>query len=123
MARSRDELTEKQNLLLDNIWACNGDPIKAALKAGYGDPYEAVKALKEEIIEMAKDAMARLSTKAIANLENVLDSDSPIKGASDKLKAAQLILDRTDPKTEKVEVSTEKGAIFILPEKREFASE
>lgn len=123
MARSREELTEKQNLLLDNIWECGGDPVKAARKAGYSEPYEAVKALREEIIAMAKDAMARLSTKAVANLENVLDSDSPIKGASDKLKAAQLILDRTDPKTDKVEVTTEKGAIFILPEKKDFSNE
>jgi hypothetical protein len=113
-------LTEKQKLLLSKVWECGGDPIKAARLAGYSDPYDAVASVKEELIDLAQNALSRLATKAVANLENVLDADVPVKGAADKMKAAQLILDRTNPKTDKVEISTEKGSIFILPDKKTF---
>lgn len=117
------ELTEKQKLLLSKVWECNGDPVKAAVAAGYLDPHSAVESVKEELIDLAQTALSRLATKAVVNLENVLDSDTPIKGAGDKMKAAQLILDRTNPKTEKVEISTEKGSVFILPDKKTLSNE
>jgi phage terminase small subunit len=116
---ARKTLTAQQQQLLDNIWKCKGDAVAAAKMAGYSDPYAACKALKEEIQEEAEYALARLSTTAVAATEDVLTSEDGVKQASEKLKAASLILERTNPKTEKHEVDVgTKGGIFILPNKR-----
>lgn len=114
------EYTEKQQYILDNIWRYGGDAVAAAKAAGYSNPYKAVDVLKDELIELAEKAMARLSAKSISAIENVLDSkDGKVMQAAEKLKAAQLVLDRTNPKREIVDMNHDaKQAIFILPDKR-----
>jgi hypothetical protein len=115
----KGELTEKQQLVLDTVWDFAGDVIAAARAAGYSNPYAAVDALAPELNEMAEKALARLSLKSVATMERVLDSDGDVKQANEKLKAVQMILDRTNPKIEKSEIKVEgKGGVFILPEKR-----
>lgn len=122
------ELTEKQKALLEKVWECNGDAIEAARQVGYADPYSAVDSVAEELNEMAQKALARLSIKSVKALENVLDSDDDPKSvviqANEKLKAAQMILDRTNPKVEKVDITADhKGGVFVLPEKRPVVEE
>lgn len=110
--------TEKQQYVLDHLWEYKGDVMAAAKAAGYANPGEAVKALRKELIEMAEEALARIAPKAVLSIEQVMDSETPILGAQDKMKAAQMVLDRTNPKREVVDLNTSKGSIFILPNKR-----
>lgn len=113
------ELTENQKELLRiTITDHGGDAVAAAKALGYSDPYRAVKTVKHELIEMAEDIMAKNSVKAAMKVGEVMDSDIPIPGANEKLRAAQTILDRTNPKQEKVELSGEvTTGLIILPPK------
>lgn len=118
---SKRNYSERQQKLLDTVWDFGGDPIAAARAAGFSNPYSAVDTLSKELVEMAEKALSRLATKSVHTMEKVLDSgkDDPVYQASEKLKAAQLILERTNPKTEKVDVTTNTvRSIFVLPEKR-----
>lgn len=118
-SRPKRVLTEQQQKLLDVVFDHGGDAIKAAKAVGFANPYEAVKRLSDELRELAEYHMARLALKATCQIEDVLDSKGAITQANEKLKAAQLILDRTNPKVEKVDVNAQvKGAIFVLPDKR-----
>ena len=115
------ELTERQKSFLDNLIHTGGDPKKAAELAGYaeGSYTQVVKALKEEIIELASHILAQSAPKAAIKLVDVMDSEEPIPQASVRLQAAQTILDRIGlGKTERVNIDHKmSGGIFILPEK------
>ena len=115
------ELTERQQSFLDNLIHTGGDPKKAAELAGYaeGSYTQVVKALKEDIIELASHILAQSAPKAAIKLVDVMDSEEPIPQASVRLQAAQTILDRIGlGKTERVNIDHKmSGGIFILPEK------
>lgn len=111
--------TEMQQKILDTVESFGGDAVAAARAAGYSNPERAVTVLKKELIEIAEGIIARTSIKAAMKVAEMIDSKEPIAQAEAKLKAATLILERTNPKTDKVDISGEvKGGIFILPEKR-----
>ena len=113
------DLNERQKKLLELTWEYGGDTIRAARDAGFSNPYAAVNTMADVLIEEAEKAMARLALKSVMTMEKVLDSDGDVKQANEKLKACQLILDRTNPKTEKVDVNANvKAGLFVLPEKR-----
>ena len=98
-------LTEKQQLFLDNIVTSEGDFKKSAELAGYsGNHYQILKSLKQEVVDLASDVLARSAPQA-----------------SQKLAAAQTILDRVGvSKTDRVEVNHNvQGGIFVLPAKDE----
>ena len=120
---SERELTERQQAFLDNLINTGGDPKEAAELAGYaeGSYTQVVKALKEEIIELASHILAQSAPKAAIKLVDVMDSEQPIPQASVRLQAAQTILDRIGlGKTDRVDVNhTSSGGIFILPSKGE----
>ena len=63
--------------------------------------------------------LARSAPKAAFKLVEMIDSNKPIPQASQKLHAAQTILDRVGvAKTDSVQVDHNvQGGIFILPEK------
>ena len=115
-------LTEKQQLFLDNIVVTEGDFKKSAELAGYsGNHYQILKSLKQEIVDLASDVLARSAPKAAFKLIEMIDSDRPVPQASQKLAAAQTILDRVGvSKTDRVEVNHNvQGGIFVLPAKDE----
>lgn len=115
-------LTEKQQLFLDNIVATEGDFKKSAELAGYsGNHYQILKSLKQEVVDLASDVLARSAPKAAFKLIEMIDSDRPVPQASQKLAAAQTILDRVGvSKTDRVEVNHNvQGGIFVLPAKDE----
>ncbi len=119
--KNNRNLTEKQKLFLDNIVATEGDFKKAAELAGYsGNHYQVLKSLKEEVVDLASDVLARSAPKAAFKLVEMIDSNKPIPQASQKLNAAQTILDRVGvAKTDRVQVDHNvQGGIFILPEKQ-----
>jgi|TARA_R110000787_G_scaffold177514_3_gene289526 hypothetical protein len=115
-------LTEKQQLFLDNIVTTEGDFKKSAELAGYsGNHYQILKSLKQEVVDLASDVLARSAPKAAFKLIEMIDSDRPVPQASQKLAAAQTILDRVGvSKTDRVEVNHNvQGGIFVLPAKDE----
>ena len=119
--KKQRNLTEKQQAFLDNLVTTDGDFKKSAELAGYsGNHYQVLKSLREEVVDLASDVLARSDPKAAFKLVQMMESDRPIPQASQKLTAAQTILDRVGvAKTDRVEVNhNATGGIFILPEKQ-----
>lgn len=112
--------SEKQKYVLDNvITKYGGNAIEAAKGAGYNNPYQALKSLRTELIELAEDVLVRFAIPAALKQGEILTSDDIIPQANEKLAAAREILSKTNPKTQKIEVEGElKGGIFILPNKQ-----
>ena len=112
-------LTKKQQKFLDSLLETNGDPNEAAKLAGYstGSHYQVVKALKNEIIDLATDVLANSAPEAAFKLVDIMKTDRPIPQISNKLQAAQTILDRVGvTKKERLEVNhNNTGGVFILP--------
>ena len=118
--KTNRNLTDKQQSFLDNLVTTEGDFKKAAELAGYsGNHYQVLKSLKEEVVDFASDVLARSAPKAAFKLVEMIDSNKPIPQASQKLNAAQTILDRVGiGRTDRVQVDHNvQGGIFILPEK------
>lgn len=115
--------TEKQQYVLDNVISkYKGDAVAAAKGAGYTQPHLAVQSLKEELIEIAQNIIARTAIVAAMTYEEVLNSPVPVPNVKEKLMAAKEVLEHTNPKTQKVDVSGEiKTGIFVLPVKSELS--
>lgn len=113
-------LTDKQQAFLDNLVETGGDPKKAAELAGYsGNYHQVIKSLKEEVIELASDVLARSAPQAAFKLVEIMNTDKPVPQVSNKLQAAQTILDRVGvAKRDRLDVTHKAaGGIFILPKK------
>ena len=99
----------------------NGDFKKSAELAGYsGNHYQVLKSLREEVVDLASDVLAREAPQAAFKIIEVLKSNKPIPQANYKLQAAQTVLDRVGvAKTDRIQVDhNATGGIFILPEKQ-----
>ena len=119
--RKDRNLTEKQQAFLDHLVETGGDFKKSAELAGYsGNHYQVLKSLKEEVVDLASDVLAREAPTAAFKIIEVMKSDKPIPQANNKLQAAQTILDRVGvSKTDRIDVNHNTGGgIFILPEKK-----
>ena len=117
----KKNLTEKQQSFLDNLVETKGDFKKAAELAGYsGNHYQVLKSLKEEVVDLASDVLAREAPTAAFKIIEVMKSNKPVPQANNKLQAAQTILDRVGvSKTDRIDVNHNTGGgIFILPEKK-----
>ena len=58
--KTNRKLTEKQQSFLDNLIQTGGDPKLSAELAGYsGNHYQVIQTLKEEIVDLASDVLAR----------------------------------------------------------------
>ena len=116
-------LTKKQQKFLDCLIETEGNPKEAAKLAGYstGSHYQVIKALKDEIIDLATDVLANSAPEAAFKLVDIMKTDRPIPQIGNKLQAAQTILDRVGvTKKERLEVNhTSTGGVFILPAKEE----
>ena len=121
LAESKDKnLTEKQEAFLGHLVDTGGDFKKSAELAGYsGNHYQVLKSLKEEVVDLAQNVLAREAPKAAFKLVEVMTSEDSIPQANVKVQAAQTILDRVGlGKHDRVEVNHNvNGGIFILPEK------
>ena len=121
LAEKKDRnLTDKQQSFLNHLVETNGDFKKSAELAGYsGNHYQVLKSLREEVVDLASDVLAREAPQAAFKIIEVLKSDKPIPQANNKLQAAQTILDRVGlAKSDRVQVDHNvPGGIFILPEK------
>ena len=117
---SQRKLTDKQQSFLNNLIETKGDLKLSAELAGYsGNHYQVLKSLKEEVVDLAQNVLAREAPKAAFKLVEVMTSEDSIPQANVKIQAAQTILDRVGlGKHDRVDVNHNvNGGIFILPEK------
>ena len=122
------KLRAKQEKFLDTLGGEAKGDLKEALRlAGYEDTsyYAVVKALREQIVDVANTILAHSAPKAAQSLVEVLESDRPIPQANVKLQAAQTLLDRVGvSKKEHLNVNHNvTGGIFLLPNKKEVVLE
>ena len=121
LAEKKDRnLTDKQQSFLNHLVETNGDFKKSAELAGYsGNHYQVLKSLREEVVDLASDVLAREAPSAAFKLVEVLESDKALPQANVKVQAAQTILDRVGlGKKERLDINHNvQGGIFILPEK------
>ena len=114
-------LTEKQQSFLDNLLETQGDLKLSAELAGYsGNHYQVIQSLKNEIVDLASDVLAREAPSAAFKLIEMMKNSKAVPQANIKLQAAQTILDRVGiAKKERLDINhTVTNSIFILPEKR-----
>jgi phage terminase small subunit len=114
------KLTEKQENFLSNIIETKGNLKLSAELAGYaGNHYQVIQSLKQEIVDLASDVLAREAPLAAFKLVEVLQSDKALPQANIKVQTAQTILDRVGlGKKERLDINHNvSGGIFILPEK------
>mgnify|MGYP003142863998 FL=1 len=117
---SKRNLTEKQQAFLSNIVETKGDLKLAAELAGYsGNHYQIIRSLKQEIVDLASDVLAREAPAAAFKLIDLMSTEHSVPQANIKVQAAQTILDRVGvTKKERLDVNHNvTGGIFILPEK------
>ena len=115
------KLTEKQQDFLNNLIETKGNLKLSAELAGYaGNHYQVIKSLRQEIVDLASNILAREAPSAAFKLVEVMQSDNAVPQANVKLQAAQTILDRVGlGKQDKLDVNhNTSGGIFILPEKQ-----
>ena len=121
LQKTTRKLTEKQQSFLDYLIETNGNPKEAAEVAGYsGNHYQIIQTLREEIVDLASDVLARSAPQAAFKLIEVMNSDKSMPQINTKLQAAQTILDRVGvSKRERLDINHNvNGGIFILPEKQ-----
>ena len=118
MARN---LTENQKLFLEVLFdEAGGDVVLAKKLAGYSDNTPTrviVEALKDEIAEATRTYFARTAPKAAMAMVGALYDPTEL-GIRDKMAAAKDLLDRAGlGKTDKIDVGSSSGGVFILPSK------
>ena len=92
LPEKKRNLTEKQQDFLNHLVETGGDFKKSAELAGYsGNHYQVLKSLKQEVVDLASDVLAREAPTAAFKLIGVMNSNKPIPQASNKLQAAQTI--------------------------------
>ena len=114
------KLTDKQEKFLEHLVDTKGNLKLSAELAGYrGNHYQVLKSLKEEIIDLASNVLAREAPSAAFKLVEIMHSDEAVPQANVKFQAAQTLLDRVGViKKEKLDVNHNvTGGIFILPKK------
>ena len=119
-ALTNRKLTDKQEKFLEHLVDTKGNLKLSAELAGYqGNHYQVIKSLKEEIIELASNVLAREAPSAAFKLVEIMHSDEAVPQANVKLQAAQTLLDRVGViKKEKLDINHNvTGGIFILPKK------
>ena len=114
------KLTDKQEKFLEHLVDTKGNLKLSSELAGYrGNHYQVIQSLKEEIIDLASNVLAREAPSAAFKLVEIMHSDEAVPQANVKLQAAQTLLDRVGViKKEKLDVNHNvTGGIFILPKK------
>ena len=114
------KLTEKQESFLQNVIETKGNLKLSAELAGYaGNHYQVIQSLKQEIVDLASDVLAREAPSAAFKLIEVMEDADVVPQANIKLQAAQTILDRVGvSKRERMDINHNvQGGIFILPQK------
>ena len=124
----KKELSEKQTVFLDALFANGGNVGAAVVDAGYKPSSKGwlVKSLKKEILERAEEELASHASKAVSTINGTMTYDPEDAGhslgtAKLRFNAAQDVLDRSGvSKTERVQVEGRVvHGIVLLPNKDE----
>jgi hypothetical protein len=109
--------TEKQEEFLTLLEENNLDIRKAFELSSYVNFQNAVRPLKNEILEMTELLMVEEGVNSVRKIVEIRDSDETIPNVAAKLDASKTILDRIGlGKKDKLEISTEENSgLFILP--------
>ena len=79
LPEKKRNLTEKQESFLNNLVETGGDFKKSAELAGYsGNHYQILKSLKNEVVDLASDVLAREAPTAAFKLIDIMKSDKPV---------------------------------------------
>jgi len=125
MLDKKRNYTEKQQAFLDAMYdSKTGDVRQAMIKAGYDSQAPStflLQSLSNELIEIASHTLAKNAPKAANKIVDIMVSEEPIPQVTQKLQAAQTLLDRVGVvKEQKMNVDhTVSGGIFIMPSKDE----
>lgn len=125
MLDKKRNYTEKQQAFLDAMYdSKTGDVRQAMIKAGYDAQAPStflLQSLSNELIEIASHTLAKNAPKAANKIVDIMVSEEPIPQVTQKLQAAQTLLDRVGVvKEQKMNVDhTVSGGIFIMPSKDE----
>ncbi len=118
---TKRELTDKQKSFLEHLVETQGDAKKAAELAGYSSHYHhVVKTLKNEILELTQEVLANSAPKAAFKVVEIMEATKPVIQASNKLAAAQTLLDRVGiSRVDKLDINHNmaSGGIFLMPDK------
>ena len=120
-SNSKRNLTVKQQDFLNNLIETKGNLKLSAELAGYaGNHYQVINSLRQEIVDLASDVLAREAPSAAFKLIELMSTEQSVPQANIKVQAAQTILDRVGvTKKERLDVNHNvTGGIFILPEKQ-----
>jgi len=123
LAEKKRELTDKQKSFLSNLFDTGGNISLALEKAGYSKNSRNVvlKALADEILEVAKTELAAHSVQAINRVVEGMNDVGEHPRAELRLKAAQTLLDRVGiGKQEKIEMEGKiLHGVVLMPAKKE----
>lgn len=121
--KKEKKLSPQQEDFIEALFGeAKGDYKEALRIAGYSANTrvnDILKSLREEIIESAKSVFALNAPRAAFEMVDVMINPDR-SGASNKMKAAQMVLDRVgiSPKSsDSVELNIPRGGILILPAK------
>jgi len=116
-------LTEKQQLFLAALFGgAEGNFREAMRMAGYSESTtvkEVIAPLRQEILDHASSFLSAHTPKALIKMVSMLDNPNQ-PGASNLLKAIQMIIDRVglvEKRDDSSAVAIPSGGIFILPAK------
>ena len=115
------QLTENQQRFLEVLFdEAGGDVVAAKKLAGYSETTSTgaiVESLKDEIADKTRTYFARTAPKAAMAMVGALYDPTEL-GIRDKMAAAKDLLDRAGlGKTDKIDVGSSSGGVFILPSK------
>lgn len=125
MLDKKRNYTEKQQAFLDAMYdSKTGDVRQAMIVAGYEERAPStflLQSLSKELIEIASHTLAKNAPKAANKIVDIMTSDAPIPQVTQKLQAAQTLLDRVGVvKEQKMNVEHNvSGGIFVIPAKEE----
>lgn len=117
------QLTEMQIAFLDALFGdAKGDAEKAKELAGYSKNVrtrEIISSLRDEIIELSKEILSVNAPRAALEMVSVMLQPDQ-SGASNKLKAAQEVLNRNNvvQQAQGVDLKVPEGGLIILPAKK-----
>lgn len=118
-----NNLTEQQKAFLRYLGEEANGKVRVAMDmAGYSkntSTGDVIKALQDEILQVAKDKLTGGSVKAVEHMLALLDNPNHLN-ARTTISVAKEILDRVGiVKQEQITVNNETGGVVILPPKRQ----
>lgn len=122
-ASKKRELTVQQSQFLENLFENGGNPVQAALDAGYsrGSVSWLKDSLADEIVTRTKSLLSTNALKAANRVINTIDNPVPDRGDDLRFRAAESLLNRVGlAKQETINHNVQAvHGVVLLPPKKE----